>query len=124
MIASHPPRRATVTSYACPCCHYHGPADVRAWFGDDSGIATATWRRCAECGADLTRHDRLDDDTHPCEVCEHAIGHAGTTVCHTCRIADALDDAICESRAARAVTDQTIAVIRDFTLTPFRAVSP
>lgn len=112
------------TCYHCPACQYTGPAEWRAHFPYGSVVASDEWPVCAECGAELARRDRLDAGQRPCEVCEHAIGAAGTSICYACQVAGAIDARLCESRALRAVTEQTIAVIRDFTLTPFRQVSP
>jgi hypothetical protein len=95
------------TCYACPSCGYHGPADRRDWFPDGQIVASESWRVCSNCGAEVTRAERLDDDQHPCEVCKHAIaGDDGR--CYTCAVADAFDDALCESRAVVSDLHMTI----------------
>ncbi len=87
-----------LTCYACPSCGYHGPADERAWFDDGAIVSSESWRVCSWCGHRVERADRLRDDQHPCEVCQHAVAvDAGR--CYTCAVADAFDDALCESRA-------------------------
>lgn len=112
------------TCYHCPACQYTGPAEWRAHFPYGSVVASDEWPVCAECGAELARRDRLDADQHPCEVCEHSIGAAGTSICYACQVADALDDAICASRAARAREAMFAGFVRDITLTPFSQVRP
>lgn len=105
-----------MSAYACPVCRYVGPAERRDFFPAGSIYATESWPVCFDCGFELTRHDRLHDDDQACEVCEHAVGQDGTSICHACRIADELDDLIVEQRRLRRITDQTVANIRSLTL--------
>lgn len=99
------------TCYACHSCGYHGPADEKAWFRDGEIVASESWRVCSWCGHEVDRHNKLAEGQRPCEVCQHAVA-VDAGCCYACAVADALDDAICESRAV--VTDFDLTV-RDIT---------